>query len=178
MANEYGVCPTCGCACRVPQSGEMMPGPAWGYGPSAGPPMRPNMPGPVPMRPECAPPWVPAYTPGWGYGYAAPPNYGAGYAVPYPNVYPPSYYGTLPTDAEIEEMIYDAMDADPLIPFDTNIDVSVEAGTVTLAGEAPGKRIKHAAGDDAWWIPGVVDVHNNITVTAPRKRKQDNEQVQ
>jgi osmotically-inducible protein OsmY len=67
-------------------------------------------------------------------------------------------------------MIYDALDADPLIPFDANIDVTVEAGTVYLRGEVPSKRIKHAAGDDAWWIPGVVDVHNEIKVTPRRPR--------
>jgi len=65
------------------------------------------------------------------------------------------------------------MDADPLIPFDANIDVGVEAGTVYLRGEAPSKRIKHAAGDDAWWIPGVVDVHNEVKVTPRRRARQE-----
>lgn len=101
--------------------------------------------------PQLAPPYWPPYGPAYG-----PP-------------YTPAYYGGLPTDSEIEEMIYDAVDADPLIPFDSNIDVGVEAGTVYLRGEVTSKRIKHAAGDDAWWIPGVVDVHNEIKV-APRKR--------
>lgn len=76
-------------------------------------------------------------------------------------------------------MIYDALDADPLIPYDSNIDVTIEAGTVYLRGEAPGKRIKHAAGDDAWWIPGVVDVHNEIKVVLRRRgEQQEQESVQ
>jgi len=100
-----------------------------------------------------------------------------GYARGYGPAYGPTYYGGLPTDAEIEEMIYDAIDSDPLIPFDADIDVAVEAGTVYLRGEVPSKRIKHAAGDDAWWIPGVVDVHNEIKV-AQRRHARSGEQMQ
>lgn len=159
MANGYGVCPTCGC-----------PPPAWQGGPwqqwqgPAGPPWQGG--------PMCgSPAW--GAGPGWqGYGQ---PGWGAGpYAPPAPT-YAPAYYGGLPTDSEIEEMIYDAMDADPLIPFDANIDVSIEAGTVYLRGEVPSKRIKHAAGDDAWWIPGVVDVHNETKVMQRRRAGQPEE---
>jgi osmotically-inducible protein OsmY len=96
-------------------------------------------------------------------------GYGAGYGQ---QQYAPAYYGGLPTDSEIEEMIYDAIDADPLIPFDANVDVSVEAGTVYLRGDVPSKRIKHAAGDDAWWIPGVIDVHNEMKVTQRHRGQQ------
>ena len=98
-----------------------------------GPPM-------IICQPAMVPPWA-------GQGFAGQQMAGG------PPAYGPAYYGNLPTDPEIEEMIFDAIDADPLIPFDANIDVSVDAGTVTLHGEVPSKRIKHAAGDDAWWIP-------------------------
>lgn len=157
MPNGY-TCPTCGSIQPAGWQGTRMgpwrgapmgAEPAWGAGPGwfgagwTGPWYGPyHVPGPG---------W--AAGPGWGYGPS----------------YTPAYYGGLPTDSEIEEMIYDSIDADPLIPFDANIDVSVEAGTVYLRGEVPSKRIKHAAGDDAWWIPGVVDVHNEIKV-APRRR--------
>lgn len=111
-------------------------------------------------------------------------GYGPGYCPSYPapghaaHGYAPAYYGGLPTDSEIEEMVYDAIDADPLIPFDANIDVSVDAGTVYLRGEVPSKRIKHAAGDDAWWIPGVVDVHNEIKVAPRRSRREGGVEAQ
>lgn len=72
----------------------------------------------------------------------------------------------LPTDDEIVEMIYDAFDEDPLIPWDADIDVTSDAGMVTLTGSVPNKRVKHAAGDDSWWIPGVDDVRNEIRVVA------------
>lgn len=151
MPNGGNVCPTCGCPVGswggTPMSqwqGPQWGGPAW-CGPAWG----------------GGPPWTAA---GWGAGYAPP------YTAPYAPRHAPTYYGALPTDSEIEEMIYDALDADPLIPFDANIEVTVEAGTVYLRGEVPSKRIKHAAGDDAWWIPGVVDVHNEIKVVPRRPR--------
>ena len=132
--------------------------------------------GPVGM-PMTAPPagfWGYPYAPtfqGWGptwtggFGPQA-MGYGLGGLRRWGGTYTPQYASTgLPTDEEIVEMIYDAFDADPLVPWDADIDVSVEAGTVTLAGTVPNKRIKHAAGDDAWWIPGVTDVQNNLEVT-------------
>jgi hypothetical protein len=80
--------------------------------------------------------------------------------------YTPQFTTTgLPTDDEIAEMIYDTLDADPLVPWDADIDVNVDAGTVNLSGTVPNKRIKHAAGDDAWWIPGVTDVQNSLQVS-------------
>ncbi|HUX88023.1 MAG TPA: BON domain-containing protein, partial [Chloroflexota bacterium] len=36
-------------------------------------------------------------------------------------------------------------------------------------GTVPSKEIKHAAGDDAWWLPGVDDIDNQLTVEAPRR---------
>jgi len=148
MANGYNVCPTCGCPTHQPQQqwqGGQWAGPAWG---------------------QAQPGWCPPPQ-GWG------PGPGWGYAPGYTPQYAPTYYGGLPTDSEIEEMIYDAIDADPLIPFDANIDISVEAGTVYLRGEVSSKRIKHAAGDDAWWIPGVTDVHNEIKVTQKRREGRE-----
>lgn len=163
MTNGYAMCPTCGCPMPNQQMG---PWQGQQMGPWQGPQMGP----PWMMGPMCAgPAWGmgPGMGPGYGAGYGAGYGYGQGYA--------PTYYGGLPTDSEIEEMIYDAIDADPLIPFDANIDISVEAGTVYLRGEVPSKRIKHAAGDDAWWIPGVVDVHNEVKVT-PRQRERRQEE--
>ena len=155
MPNGCAICPTCGCPHPTSwQGAQMYPwqgapvwaGPGWGAGPGW-----PN--------PSFAGPGM------QGAGGPAGPalGYGPGYA--------PAYYGGLPTDSEIEEMIYDSIDADPLIPFDANVDIGVEAGTVYLRGEVPSKRIKHAAGDDAWWIPGVIDLHNEIKVTARRRAR-------
>ena len=125
-----------------------------------------------------APPWQPGFGPFWqagpagfgpwgfGFGPFTTAGYGLGGLRRWGGTYTPQYTATgLPTDEEITEMIYDALDDDPLIPWDADINVEVDAGTVTLTGTVPDKRIKHAAGDDAWWIPGVVDVHNEIQVT-------------
>lgn len=48
------------------------------------------------------------------------------------------------------------------LPDDAEINVDSEAGVVTLSGTVMSKEIKHAAGDDAWWMPGVDDVHNDL----------------
>lgn len=82
----------------------------------------------------------------------------------------------LPSDEEITEMVYDAMDVDPLIPYDADINVSVDAGEVTLTGTVINKSIKHAAGDDAWWIPGVVDVHNQLKVVGRHRARGETEE--
>lgn len=71
----------------------------------------------------------------------------------------------LPDDDEIVEMIYDAFEEDPLIPWNADIEVHSDAGMVTLTGTVTSRQIKHAAGDDAWWIPGVDDVRNEIRLS-------------
>ncbi len=84
----------------------------------------------------------------------------------------------LPTDEEIAEMIYDQLDVDPLIPYDADINVDVDAGTVTLTGTVPDKAAKHAAGDDAWWIPGVDDVKNELQVSGRHRYRVKQAQAQ
>lgn len=71
-------------------------------------------------------------------------------------------------DQEIEEFISDALD---LLPGTTEVEVRSESGRTTLAGTVPHKRLKHDAGEIAWAIPGVNDVHNNITITARRRSR-------
>jgi len=75
----------------------------------------------------------------------------------------------LPRDEEIEEMAQEALDHHPLIPLDADVDVKCESGQVTLTGKVPDKRIKRAAGEALWWIPGVTDVNNTIVVSGRRQ---------
>ena len=177
-----GFCPQCGCS--IPQhqavgGGPTMPGtfttgmgygapwtgfggPGMGFGGFGGPGMG------FGMQPGAfGPPWNPAWMNPWtsptGLGW------GLGGMRRWGGTYSPQFMMTgLPTDDEIVEMVYDAIDADPLIPFDADIDVDSDAGTVTLSGTVPTKEIKHAAGDDAWWIPGVDDVKNDLQVARRR----------
>lgn len=115
-----------------------------------------------------------------GYGFQ--PGYAAGFGMPgYPLPMPPTAMpmGYRPrmlgafagpaTDEQIRDMVYESLDADPIIPYDAAIDVDVVGGVVSLTGTVPNRRIKHAAGDDAWWIPSVVDVNNNLQVARPRR---------
>jgi hypothetical protein len=96
------------------------------------------------------------YGPSYGQG-AAGPWWGPGYG---PNV------TTLPTDEDIENMVLNNIDNDPLVPFDADITATSDAGEVRLTGTVPSKRAKHAAGDDAFWVPGVTDVHNELKIQA------------
>lgn len=124
--------------------------------------------------------------PGMGYGFGTAPWSGFNFGNPawmsptdlgwglgggrrWGGTYTPQFMMTgLPTDNEMVEMIYDSIDSDPIIPFDAEINVDSDAGVVTLTGTVATKEIKHAAGDDAWWIPGVDDVHNDLEVTRKR----------
>lgn len=114
---------------------------------------------------------APAYAPGYAPAGPYAPPYGAPMA---PYGYGPGYgmgYAGLPTDEDITNMVYDSIDSDPLIPFDADITVNVDAGEVTLSGTVVNKRIKHAAGEDSWWVPGVVDVHNQIKVQKKERER-------
>jgi len=152
MANIYGMgqamCPQCGFQFAPTGYYGGMPGFGMGY-----------------MGGGFVPPWgfpgFYGYSPPWGTG-----GWGLGGLRTWGGTYSPQYLSTgLPTDEEITEMVYDALDDDVLIPWDADINVDVKAGEVTLTGTVPNKHIKHSAGDDAWWVPGVVDVHNQLEVS-------------
>lgn len=53
------------------------------------------------------------------------------------------------------------------------IEIRVEDGVVTLAGEVPGLSRKRLAGVLAWWVPGSRDVVNGIGVTPPEDDSDD-----
>ena len=76
----------------------------------------------------------------------------------------PPPFGLPLTDDDICELIYDAFEVDPAIPWHTDIDVQSERGIVTLIGKVPSRQIKRAAGDIAWRTPGVEDVFNTLRV--------------
>ncbi len=118
-------------------------------------------------------PWM-GYGPGpMGYGFG-PGTFGVGFPGYGPGYGPGFYTESWPSDDQIRDMIYDSIDADPVVPFDTDVNVEVTGGVVTLTGTVPSKRIKHAIGDDAWWVPGVWDVNNNIQI-APRRKVREAE---
>ena len=159
MANIFGMgqmfCPQCGFQ-FCPPGGPFVYGPGLGMGFGG------------------YGPWGFGYSPPWGSG-----GWGLGGLRTWGGTYSPQYLSTgLPTDEEITEMVYDALDDDPLIPWDADIDVDVKAGEVTLTGTVPDKHIKHSAGDDVWWVPGVVDVHNNLTVSGRHRYRAETEAPQ
>ena len=49
---------------------------------------------------------------------------------------------------------------------DHDLKVDVEQGVVILQGKVASARSKRAAGDDAWDIPGVSDVSNQLVVVS------------
>ncbi|MHB8842164.1 MAG: BON domain-containing protein [Candidatus Aquicultor sp.] len=110
-------------------------------------------------------------------GYYPPP-------IPFAPPVPPGYgrghqqtpHEELPDDEQIQEMIEESLDWDPLIPYGADIEVGVDAGEVTLSGNVPNKRAKHAAGNDAFWAPGVVDVKNELVIEKKGRRGKNESQ--
>ncbi|MBI2865161.1 MAG: BON domain-containing protein [Chloroflexi bacterium] len=143
MSGVYSTyCPTCG----VPEPTSWMgPGVAYGPGYPAG------------------------FGPAFGYDFPPPGFWGGAYLQ---GMYGPGFGGApwCPTDEQITQMIYDVIDADPAVPYDSDITVDATEGVVTLTGTVPNKRVKHAVGDDAWWVTGVGDIYNKIEVASQARR--------
>jgi hypothetical protein len=67
------------------------------------------------------------------------------------------------SDDSIKETICHALEQHPRIDA-SEIEVDVKDGIVTLRGNIHDRPTKRLAGDVIDWLPGVVDVHNNLTV--------------
>lgn len=72
------------------------------------------------------------------------------------------------TDKQITQHIEDAWQQD-LAVHDRQIQVQVTDGVVTLTGTLDSVEEKCFAGLLAWWVPGVVDVNNEITLDPPHE---------
>ncbi|CCF86299.1 BON domain-containing protein [Nitrolancea hollandica] len=87
---------------------------------------------------------------------------------PYPHYYwapfGPSYVPVTRSDAGIGTDVVNALRNDTWIDSNS-INVSVDNGVVTLTGTVPNLFQKRQAGDDAWDVPGVMDVNNNLVIT-------------
>ncbi len=69
------------------------------------------------------------------------------------------------SDEDIRRDVQDALFWDTWVDS-TKVDVDVKGGVVTLTGTVDSPTEKRAAGDDAWDIPGVMDVNNNLQIRA------------
>lgn len=120
--------------------------------------------------------WL-APNPFWGAGSFAP---GWAFTFPPPGAWAGPGFGTFPamanawawsslpqSDDTIQAFVERAIDNDPSIPPGADVEVAVQGGVVTLTGTVPSKRVKHAAGDDAWTLPWVIDVHNQLVIQRP-----------
>ena len=64
-------------------------------------------------------------------------------------------------DREMRAFLLDLLRENPLTRRE-EIRVRVERGVVTLVGDVSSGVARHAADDDAWATPGVVDVRNHL----------------
>ncbi len=64
-------------------------------------------------------------------------------------------------DVTLGQRVASTIFRDPGIPKD-RISINVERGTVVLRGEVERPEQIQAAGDAAWWVPGVHDVDNRL----------------
>ncbi|WP_340106451.1 BON domain-containing protein [Rhodohalobacter sp. 8-1] len=67
------------------------------------------------------------------------------------------------TDALIREDVENELISDSRVSS-YDISVAVNDGVVTLTGEVPSRRAKNAASDNAWNVPGVMDVVNSLSI--------------
>jgi osmotically-inducible protein OsmY len=69
----------------------------------------------------------------------------------------------VPTDRELRSTIVHRLRENPYTQ-DYRIKVSVHEGTVELDGRVTSPTAKEAASDDAWAVPGVFEVANELIV--------------
>ena len=71
----------------------------------------------------------------------------------------------VPSDREMKAVLVSRLNEN-LYTQDADIRVDVEARVVVLHGDVDSAIVKRVAGDDAWDIPGVVEVENQLTIAA------------
>jgi osmotically-inducible protein OsmY len=71
----------------------------------------------------------------------------------------------VPSDREMKSVLVSRLNENPYTQ-DAQIRVDVEDRTVVLLGAVETPDAKHAADDDAWAVPGVVEVDNRLQVAA------------
>ena len=69
----------------------------------------------------------------------------------------------LPTDREMMSVLVHRLNETPYTE-DAEIKVDVDHRVIVLGGEVETPIAKRVAGDDAWDIPGVMDVSNQLVV--------------
>jgi hypothetical protein len=118
--------------------------------------------------------------PYYGYGYTGYGQFGGGYGSetrhlvyetsdgPYAGIAPRGY---TKSDERIREEINDAMTQDSWLD-PTDVKVGVERGEVTLTGTVDSRFARRRAGEDAWAIPGVLHVHNNIRIEGASQEEE------
>jgi osmotically-inducible protein OsmY len=68
-----------------------------------------------------------------------------------------------PTDREVRSTVVHRLRENPYTN-DCRIKVTVDDGVVGLGGHVHTPTAKDAAADDAWAVPGVFEVHNELVV--------------
>ncbi|HEY7071086.1 MAG TPA: BON domain-containing protein, partial [Acidimicrobiales bacterium] len=71
----------------------------------------------------------------------------------------------LPSDREMKSALVHRLNENPYTE-DAAIKVDVDHRVIVLGGEVETPEAKRVAGDDAWDIPGVMDVSNQLVVAA------------
>lgn len=74
------------------------------------------------------------------------------------------------SDQEMTDTIRRNLDLDSRIAAPNRIDVSVSRGVVTLSGIVPNEGQRNAAESDAWTVPGVIDITDNVVIAPPSER--------
>ena len=82
---------------------------------------------------------------------------------------------TPPSDSDIKAQVVDRLRENPFTS-DSTIKVDVKQAVVVLGGDVPSTLAKRAAGDDAWDVPGVVDVSNQLRIAPQQLSRHEGSQ--
>ena len=69
----------------------------------------------------------------------------------------------VPSDSEVRSTVVHRLRENPYTD-DCRIKVTVDDGQVGLEGRVHDRTAREAAADDAWAVPGVFEVHNELVV--------------
>lgn len=69
----------------------------------------------------------------------------------------------VPTDREVRSTVVHRLRENPYTQ-DSNIKVTVSDGVVELDGRVENPEARETAAEDAWVVPGVFEVHNELVV--------------
>ncbi|MEW6731074.1 MAG: BON domain-containing protein [Acidobacteriota bacterium] len=122
---------------------------------------------------SACPQWGSQFIGGLGNLQSLYPPFISGFAPFVPGMTPFTFnLGAVTSDEEIEQLLYNFIDSNLILQL-AEITVEVRDRVVTLNGNVPNKQIKFIVENLAYQLPVVIDVNNQLKITARRTRRRE-----